>query len=84
MTSPSYAMTHTIISQLSPIKEWNDDQRELICNATNNPQVGYVLMDDDVHKFYKKIVSGTSATTECIEQVRKSLGLKTTSKSFEV
>ena len=80
MTSPSYAMTHTIISQLSPIKEWNDDQRELICNASNNPQVGYVLMDDDVHKFYKKIVSGTSATTECIEQVRKSLGLKSTSK----
>lgn len=80
MTSPNYAMTHTIIRQLSPIKEWNDDQRELICNATHNPQVGYVLMDEDVHKFYKEIVSGTSATTECIEQVRKSLGLSSISK----
>ena len=75
MTSPSFAMTHTIIRQLSPIQEWNDEQRELLCKATNNPQVDFVLMDDDVCAFFTKIVSETKANTPYIESVRKSLHL---------
>lgn len=73
MTSRSFAMTHTIIKQLNDIDKWNDEQRELLCKATNNPQVDFVLMDDDVCAFFTRIVSETKANTPCIESVRKTL-----------
>ena len=73
MTSRSFAMTHTIIKQLNAIEKWNDEQRELLCKATNNPQVDFVLMDDDVCAFFTKIVSETKANTPYLESVRKTL-----------
>ena len=61
ITSRSFAMTHTIIRQLNTVEKWNNEQRELLCKATCNPQVDFVLMDEDVCAFFTKIVSETKA-----------------------
>lgn len=55
--STSFANTHSIIEQLSGINEWKGKQKnKLISAALSNDQITYILKDDDVKKFYQKII----------------------------
>lgn len=73
LNSQSFAMTHTIIRQLAPVPKWSDAQKEELCRAIENPQVGYIFTDDDVIEFYRKLILNTSADTEFIKAVREKL-----------
>lgn len=73
INSKSFAMTHTVIRQLNGIPKWNDEQREALCSALKNPQVGYIFADDDIIAFYRKLVTDTDAKSENIEYTRKKI-----------
>lgn len=54
--STNFANTHVVISELSRIKEWNENQQnKLLKIALENNQVTYILRDDDVKEFYMMI-----------------------------
>ena len=54
--SESFANTHTVIGQLSKIKDWSVKQKNKLYKiALENTQVMYILKDKDVKKFYSMI-----------------------------
>lgn len=54
--STNFVNTHAVISELSRIKEWNENQQnKLLKIALENNQVTYILRDDDVKEFYMMI-----------------------------
>ena len=54
--SSSFANTHTVIEQLSVIKEWSNSQKNKLKKiALDNTQVTYILRDSDVREFYSMI-----------------------------
>lgn len=54
--STSFSYTHDIISKLSKIDDWSNDQKRKLCRiAFENKQVRYILTDKDVKKFYERI-----------------------------
>ncbi len=54
--SASFANTHTVIEQLSVIKEWSNSQKNKLKKiALDNTQVTYILRDSDVREFYSMI-----------------------------
>ena len=54
--SSNFSNTHSIIEQMSEIKEWSEDQkRKLLKIALENTQVTYILKDVDVRDFYRMI-----------------------------
>lgn len=62
--SGSFASTHAIIKELGSVEEWDADECEMLIDiALNNTQVGYILNDFDVKKFYKKIINEVQPPT---------------------
>lgn len=60
--SSSFKTTHTVISELRKINYWSPYEIEwLIDIALSNNQVGYILNDSDVSRFYKSIIDGTNS-----------------------
>lgn len=60
--SESFANTHSVIEQLSAIKEWSDAQiKKLLKIALENNQVTYILKDEDVKRFYSAICEGNNS-----------------------
>lgn len=54
--STSFSYTHDIISKLSKIDDWSNDQKRKLCRiAFENKQVRYILTDKDVKEFYERI-----------------------------
>ena len=60
--SNSFKTTHTVISELRKIIYWSPDEIEwLIDIALSNKQVGYILNDSDVSRFYKRLIKNTDS-----------------------
>ena len=72
--SSSFSETHEIISLMSAINNWEDNQIKRILEiGTLNSQVKYILKDIDIMKFYKKISNGIdSEYAEKIHELIKS------------
>lgn len=57
--SESFKNTHAVIAALSEFTSWNVKQKRKLLNiALDNTQVEYILKDEDVYNFYKKICDG--------------------------
>lgn len=54
--SPNFISTHTIIKEMSKL-DWNREERAKIYEiATKNNQVSFILKDEDISSFYKKLL----------------------------
>ena len=69
--SSNFANTHSIIEQMSEIKEWSEDQKcKLLKIALENNQVTYILKDVDVREFYCMICKNSnSEAAKCIKEI---------------
>lgn len=57
-SSVNFANTHKVIAKLSECSDWSESQKaKLIKIALTNNQVKYILSDNDVEKFYIKIIA---------------------------
>ena len=57
--SESFKNTHAVIAALSEFTGWSEKQKGKLLNiALDNTQVEYILKDEDVYNFYKKICDG--------------------------
>jgi hypothetical protein len=69
----NFAYTHSIIKELCKIKDWLPTQiNKLVHIALNNNQVMYILKDDDVCDFYKKLICNEVNSDE-IEKLKEIL-----------
>ena len=60
--SASFAETHSLINQLSGYVDYSIAQRnDLLRAAISNNQVGWIILDEDVHDFLQSIVRGYEA-----------------------
>lgn len=56
--SGSFMETHGIIAMLNKYSSWSNIQIEALCkSAIKNSQVNLIIYDEDVHQFYKKILT---------------------------
>jgi len=54
--SPHFETTHSIISDLNEYDNWTDDQiLQLFSAADYNSQIYWIISDNDISKFYKRI-----------------------------
>ena len=68
--SRSFANTHEIIKQLDMIEDWDNKQKDkLIHIAITNTQVKFILSDNDIQKFFKRIIG--EIETEEIKEVKE-------------
>lgn len=68
--SRSFANTHEIIKQLDMIEDWDNKQKDkLIHIAMTNTQVKFILSDNDIQKFFKRIIG--EIETEEIKEVKE-------------
>ncbi|MGP1418303.1 MAG: HAD family hydrolase [Sphaerochaetaceae bacterium] len=71
--SRSFAQTHTIIGQMRKIQKWTKEEADHIAKiARANSQVCYIITDNDIASFFKRIIDGRSS--EAIEELREALG----------
>lgn len=60
--SRTFANTHKIIAELKEYSEWSGRQIEDICEAAvKNNQVSWLLGDDDVYTFFRKLLISSNA-----------------------
>lgn len=63
--SRNFATTHAIIAELDKLSDWSSEQIDSICSAAmNNSQVAWIIGDDDVLNFYKKLLSSVQESSE--------------------
>ena len=68
--SRSFANTHEIIKQLDMIEDWDNKQKDkLIHIAITNTQVKFILSDNGIQKFFKRIIG--EIETEEIKEVKE-------------
>lgn len=71
--SRSFVQTHTIIGQMRKIQKWTKEEADHIAKiARANSQVCYIITDNDIASFFKRIIDGRSS--EAIEELREALG----------
>lgn len=72
--SGNFKTTHTIISELRKIEYWNDSEATWLCEiACNNSQVNYILLDNDVARFYRSIIDMADSSNENVIEIKKKL-----------
>ncbi len=72
--SKNFAYTHHIIREAKKYKNWNDNQKDRLFKALkDNAQIKWILGDDDVYKFYFKLIECADETQEIIKDVRTML-----------
>lgn len=60
-SSNTFANTHRIINKMSNISEWSSEEVEdLLVVAYRNSQVHYIIQDEDLEKFFKRILKFAS------------------------
>ncbi|MBP3836428.1 MAG: hypothetical protein J6E31_04990, partial [Pyramidobacter sp.] len=69
--SYNFQTTHAVIRALGEFHDWSTQQIDDLCKAAiDNSQVLWILGDDDVLSFYKKLLSSTTAKSECIDELK--------------
>lgn len=70
--SSCFANTHEVIKKLSIYTKWTSEQKERLCEiALSNSQVFLILQDEDIRKFYKKILQRFDSKATSVESVRE-------------
>ena len=55
--SRNFKTTHTLITELDMIDNWNLSEANWLCEiAYNNSQVSSIILDRDIARFYRKII----------------------------
>jgi hypothetical protein len=68
--SSSFATTHAVINDLLSIEGWKKDECEMLIDiALSNSQVLYILNDEDVKKFYKKIIKILGHSSRRVKEI---------------
>ena len=72
--SGSFARTHSIIAQMSKY-EWSPEDREtLFTIAVENGQVFCIIEDEDLKRFYKKLLKGIKSLSVNAEKIKEIIG----------
>lgn len=72
--SSSFANTHYVVSKLQRIKTWSPNEAESLFQiALSNSQVHYLLQDDDVAEFYKKLIGSLENLTPNAKEVENNI-----------
>ena len=72
--SSNFATTHVIISELSKLSGWSAEQIDNICSAAiYNSQVSWIIKDEDILSFYKKVLSSAEQVSENIAMVKEKI-----------
>lgn len=62
--SPNFQTTHSLIAKLQRNRYWTAHQIDKLCQAVvENNQVGWLVADDDVCSFYKRLLADTTDRT---------------------
>lgn len=68
--SRNFETTHAIMPQLLAIDDWSKDEIDMLLDiALNRHPVRYLLNDDDVNAFYRKIIGMLKKPTEKAQKV---------------
>ena len=68
--SSNFATTHSIIKMLNEIEKWEDHEYEQMFDiAIANSQVQYILTDEDVKEYYKKIIKKYGKINESVRKI---------------
>lgn len=71
-SSDTFANTHRIINKMFKISEWsNEEADDLLIVAYHNSQVRYIIQDEDLQKFFKKIVRLASPNSTYKEKIKE-------------
>lgn len=55
-SSKNFVQTHSIVHNLSKFRTWNTEQKQRILAAVeNNPQVGWIIEDEDISSFLNSL-----------------------------
>lgn len=74
--SGSFARTHDVIKKLSAYNAWTNDQIEQLCLiATENSQVYYILKDEDISKYYKKLLKNCKSNSKAVKKIKEELAI---------
>ena len=68
--SPNFQTTHVLITKLAKNGYWTAHQIDKLCQAVvENNQVGWLIDDDDVCSFYKRLLADTTDRTGDLKTV---------------
>lgn len=68
--SPNFRYSHMMINKLSKFDKWTVEQKmKLLDIAMNNEQVNWILKDEDVTRFYGKILDGMDQKNEVVSEI---------------
>ena len=63
--SGTFVATHAIVAKFAKYSEFTEDQaRRIVAAAVENSQVSWILTDDDVAEFVKRVIAGREAAIE--------------------
>lgn len=74
--SYNFARTHVVIKRLNEMEGWTTEEMDELCRiAFSNGQVHYILRDEDVTAFYKKLLQDVEIVTPNMKQMKERLNL---------
>lgn len=74
--SGSFARTHDVIKKLSAFSVWTNDQIEQLCLiAVENSQIYYILKDEDISKYYKKLLKSYKSSSKAVKRIKEELAI---------
>ena len=71
--SGSFTSTHAIVRKLCSV-DWKTDEREQLYKiARNNTQIWWIITDNDITAFYKKLLTKEKKVSKAAEEVKKAI-----------
>jgi hypothetical protein len=75
--SRNFKTTHTLITELDMIDDWNRSEANWLCEiANNNSQVSSIILDRDIARFYRKIIEISDLSDENAKKIKEMLNGK--------
>lgn len=75
--SRNFRTTHTLITELDMIDNWNRSEANWLCEiANNNSQVSSIILDRDIARFYRKIIEISGLSDENVKKIKEMLNGK--------
>lgn len=75
--SRNFKTTHTLITELDMIDNWNQSEANWLCEiANNNSQVSSIILDRDIARFYRKIIEISDLSDENVKKIKEMLNGK--------
>lgn len=75
--SRNFKTTHTLITELDMIDNWNRSEANWLCEiAYNNSQVSSIILDRDIARFYRKIIKISDLSDKNVKKIKEMLNGK--------